>query len=701
MKKRILSALFALLFVVLTSLSVSANTINMQPINEEPMYESFSYTVSEGEKYIVDSPAPYRPIGKINSETLKTALSSPSDIDVTENGIYISDKTENCVIHTDADFNVKKVFKGFLKNGKEEKFSEPLGISAANGKLYIADSGNKRIVVLDENGDLVSIIERPESTLLSESLDFVPQKLDVDGDGRIYVIVKGVYEGIMEFYEDGSFGGFVGSIPVDVDPITALWKKLLSKEQSQKLERFIPVEYTNISLDKDGFIYTVSLMAENQDNIRRLNASGSDILIRDSLGGIDISGAILCSNVDNSDEIVSNLVDIMVDENDLYYVLDSQYGRIFTYDNRGNMLFSFGGLNNSQNGSFGHASAMALIGNILCVADGESGTITLFERTDYANAIFTATALYGDDKYNESIDAWNDVLQYNGNFTLAYSMIGKAFYQLGNYSQSMEYYKKAANQSGYSKAFEVWRDNLYSKYFIDIVIGIVLIIAVIITVSVLLKRRRSKTEESKVLRDLKYPFYVIFHPFDGFWDLKYEKRGRAWISTLLIILTIVAMTLERSLSGFAVSSTPGYKVDIVYQLKLVLVPLALFIISNMSITTLMDGKGSFKDLYIASGYVLLPFAFIKLPLTLFSNLLTQTEAVYVTLLNAIAIIWVVFLLFCALMSLHEYTPGKTVATMIFTVIAMVIICFICVLFFSLFSELVGFLYTLFREMLYR
>ena len=82
-------------------------------------------------------------------------------------------------------------------------------------------------------------------------------------------------------------------------------------------------------------------------------------------------------------------------------------------------------------------------------------------------------------------------------------------------------------------------------------------------------------------------------------------------------------------------------------------------------------------------------------------MLTQNELMYVQLLNVIAIVWVAFLLFGALLSTHEYTGSKTVATLIITVVAMLIICFICVLFFSLFSELVGFVYTMFQEMRYR
>jgi len=92
---------------------------------------------------------------------------------------------------------------------------------------------------------------------------------------------------------------------------------------------------------------------------------------------------------------------------------------------------------------------------------------------------------------------------------------------------------------------------------------------------------------------------------------------------------------------------------------------------------------------------------VKLPLVLVSNLLTQTEAIYVGLFNSLAMVWVAFLLFSALLCIHEYTLGKTVGTVIITAVAMIIICFICVLFFSLFSELVGFVYTIIRETQYR
>ena len=55
----------------------------------------------------------------------------------------------------------------------------------------------------------------------------------------------------------------------------------------------------------------------------------------------------------------------------------------------------------------------------------------------------------------------------------------------------------------------------------------------------------------------------------------------------------------------------------------------------------------------------------------------------------------------ALSGTHEYPGGKTVGVALLTGVVMVIICFICVLFFFLFTEIAGFLYTIVEELRYR
>lgn len=695
--KRLLA--FAGAFLLLTA-PVSAATV---AVEEEPVYTSFTYTVSEGKIHSIASPAPYRVQAQVNAASLGVPLKEPVDLCVYDREVYIVDRANNCILHTDEHFDLLHTINGFVWQGQEHTFSAPEGVDVTAEYIYIADTGNRRIVVLNKDGSCYTVIEEPDEEVLSNDLTFEPRKLAADGKGRVYAVCKGVYEGIMELYDDGSFGGFVGSIPVDPDPFTLLWKSLLSKEQREKLENFIPVEYTNLTLDRDGFLYTVSLAAEGQDCIRRLNAADGDILVRSALGNIPVSGVVEEASGFPKKGALSDFVDITVGDDGVYYALDSEYGRIHAYDENGNMLFVFGGRSTGQNGTFPKAASIELLGDTVLVADSNMANITLFTRTAYADAVFLGIDQYRNDEYAASIETWDEVLQYNRGLVLAYSKIGQAYYQMGQYEQAMDYFEKAIDQTNYSKAYTRYRTAWFTENFTLVILVAVGVIALLVGLSVLKRRLLAKhpIKQGSVLDCLQYPLYVILHPFDGFWDLKHEKRGRKWVSTLLVFLTIVAFAAERSLSGFAVSAVPDRQFDILYELKFVLIPLILFLVGNMSITTLMDGKGTFGQIYTAVGYALTPLILIKLPMTLVSNWFTQSEAMYLHLLNAIALLWAAFLLFAALMNTHEYTAGKTVGTLVITLVAMVIICFICVLFFSLFSKLVGFVYTMFQEAQYR
>lgn len=680
--------------------AAAADAPGMQRIDGDPVYESFTY-IDDGENGIkaILSPAAYRPVFLVDAASIGTSLSEPADLFVLGDEVYIADRAGGKVIVTDTEFRVKKEITGFTWQGTDETLLNPEGVYAAADKIYIADTGNRRIVVMNRGGDCLSVITAPQSELLSENLIFEPLKIAVDGHGRIYAVVKGVYEGIMELYEDGSFAGFVGSIPVSPDPLMLFWKTIMTKEARSKLANFVPVEYTNLTVDSAGFIYATSLADENMNSIRRLNSAGSDILIRSSLGNIPVNGAV----TDGETTLASDFADVAADGEKMFFALDRKYGRVFTYDTFGNLLFVFGGTYTGQTGTFQKASAIALCGDRVLVSDLDAGTITVFEQTEYAAAILRGAALYNEDRYEESIAAWESVLTLNPYYRQAYDKIGMALYQMKQYREAMTYFEKAGDQEQYSKAFSRAREETLSENFPWIIAGIVLVLILLTMVTRFVRRWLNKHPVKKggIADSLGYVFHVLRHPVDGFWDLKNEKRGRVWVSTLLILLTVAAFAMERGLTGFALAAQPFSQLDWSHELKLVLIPLVLFLVANMSVTSLMDGKGSFRQLYTAVGYVLTPLVLVKIPVTLISGFLTADEAIYVNLLSALAVIYAGLLLLAALSGTHEYSGGKTVGVALLTGVVMVIICFICVLFFFLLSEIAGFLYTIVEEMRYR
>ena len=115
----------------------------------------------------------------------------------------------------------------------------------------------------------------------------------------------------------------------------------------------------------------------------------------------------------------------------------------------------------------------------------------------------------------------------------------------------------------------------------------------------------------------------------------------------------------------------------------------------------MQGEGTFKDIVMTAGYACLPFVLIPLPVAIISNISTYTESVYLDAANYLALIWFALLLFFGIMTVHQYSLGKMVGTAVVTAVAMAAIIFLCLLFYNLFSQLVGFVYSLYKEIALR
>ncbi|QHW34499.1 YIP1 family protein [Paenibacillus rhizovicinus] len=200
---------------------------------------------------------------------------------------------------------------------------------------------------------------------------------------------------------------------------------------------------------------------------------------------------------------------------------------------------------------------------------------------------------------------------------------------------------------------------------------------------------------------LKFPLHLIVRPFDGFWDMKYEGKGKMKVSLLILLAVILTTILQKQFAGFLVNMVDPRSLNSLDDLEFTILPFLLFCVANWSITTLMEGEGKFKEIVMATGYALLPIVLINLPMTLISRFMTQEETAFYYLLNSIATVWFVILLFVGIMTVHQYTPAKTVLTMALTVIAMGFVVFIATLAFSLGSQIYWFIYDVYREIIFR
>src|SRR5690606_2718772 len=250
--------------------------------------------------------------------------------------------------------------------------------------------------------ELEKIVDSPQSEVIKQDFDFKPVRVVVDKAQRIYVMASGVFDGFMEFNADGEFTTFIGANRVQVNPIEYLWKQLATKEQRSQMVQFIPTEFTNLDINEQGFIYATNGDSFG-DTIKKLNAQGNDILRRE--------GYFNPRGDENYyvDDGPSRLIDIDVWHSEIYSVLDSKRGRVFTYNGDGHLMYIFGGLGNLR-GEFVNPIAIERLGNDFLVLDRALGEITVFEPTVYGTTLNEAVKAYYNGEEEDAYHLYQETI---------------------------------------------------------------------------------------------------------------------------------------------------------------------------------------------------------------------------------------------------------------------------------------------------
>lgn len=652
------------------------------------------------EREAVPAPLPYVPGKIIRGEDIGAdAFASPEDMTIHDGIVYLTDTGNNRIVVFEANSKTSRVIDSFERNGEADGFNRPEGlfVDTDNGHLYVADTGNRRIVELTAEGEFVKVIFAPESSILRGSFQFTPTKVGLDKAKRVYVISKNAYEGIMEFDADGEFVGFVGTNRVSFNPVDLLWKRISTKEQRDQMVQFVPLEFNNMNVDSDGFIYTTTSEVNSDEPIKRLNPSGIDILRRE--GYIPPKGDIHVLEV-GSIPGSSTFVAVNADEAGIYHGLDSKRGRIFTYDRDGNLLHQFGGIGNAV-GRFRAPVALDSWEDSIYVLDKTQGQMTVFDLTPYGRAIRSAVIAQFNGDAETAESQWQQVLRLNRNNEIAYIGIGKALLKRGDNAEAMEHFKLGNNRKYYSEAFKRHREEWIERNFGFMAGGLLLLLLIPIAWKRWGRKTVKKQNYASEAGVWSNPFYTMRHPFNGFWEMKFENKGRPAIAIGIVMMLAVVLILKQQYSGFIVNFNQPDDLNSLAQFRFVLLPFLLWIVANWSLTTLMEGEGKLREIVMATGYSLLPFIIIYLPQILLSQVVTLQESAFYYMLDSIAVLWFILLLFVGTMTVHQYTPGKTIVTMLLTVVVIGIILFLALLVFSVVQQMAAFFISIYNEIIFR
>ena len=422
-------------------------------------------------------------------------ITGGEDLFVYGDRLYLLDSGSKSVLILDENYRLAGRIEQFLyEDGSEYLLQDPKGLYIRDDRLYIADkgsaSGNQsaglgdpaaagRVIRCTLDGKIDREYTRPDTALLDSTALFKPVKVVADAVGNCYVLCEDLYQGLVNYDKDGDFTAFFGGNQVQLSSnqlMAYFWKKILTREQAQKMIRFLPVEYTNAFIVGD-FIYTVTKTNTNSvDEIQKLNPIGRNVLHfsetdaaypKNNFG--DVETAYFKQTLYDS-----QLVDIHVDEDDLITVLDFERGRLFQYDQECNIVAVFGS-KGSQKGNFLNPTAVEKFAGSYVVLDKAKRCLTTFQETEYMQHVRQGIRYYQKNLNTESleevIEPWEKVLSLNSGYRLAYLNIGRALSQQGRYEEALEYFKLAQNREEYSQAFRQVRTQFVKRTFVWILLG--------------------------------------------------------------------------------------------------------------------------------------------------------------------------------------------------------------------------------------
>lgn len=692
MRKTATAVVFIMLFAVLSVFPAAAESTNY---NVDMPY--YSYTYDDNDR-VVQTPAPYYTEKTVSGSDIGVGgFKTLSDIfyDKESGLIYLTDSVNNRVIVVNGNYKPIKEIKAEENGG----LNTPGSVCVRDGKIYIADTGNSRILVLeDKSFKVIKELKKPEVKLFDANYKYSPSRIAVDLAGRIYVIATDINDGILLLNENGEFIRFAAAPKVT----TSLWNKFLklfmTKAQKAELEKSVPTEYSSFLMDENGFLYLTS-SDSTVHPITKLNSQGTDIL---EYSDDEYPDGDASHKLNKTAPVVSRFVDITVRNDGIYASIDTEKGRVFVYDSEGNMIYCFGGIG-TQNGTFYSPSAIEFVGDKLLVTDSFYGTVTVFAKTDFGAAADSATVYMQNGDYTNAAKMWKEVLRLCPDYSFAKLNLARVDIQNKDYKAALSKLHGTKSFSYYSKAFKGCRKEFIREHFTILIIGLCVLAAAIILLRYALRKYSVKERllKNRLFRELNYSNHTMFHPFDGFWDLKREKRGSFRAANILMILFALLYGLRAQFSGYIFTGALQSQINAVFETGKVFIPLFLWIVSNWCFTTLMDGEGSMKDIYTATAYSLKPYIITAVPLWLLSLCLTEEEAFIYTSLSTIVTVWTLALIFFSMMVTHDYTLSKGIITAVLTLVGICLILFIALTFTNIIQKIYDFGFDIYSEMNYR
>ncbi len=270
-------------------------------------------------------------------------LNHPRDVWAAKDGrVYVADSGNHRIVVFGPDGKV--VAKWGSKGGAQGQFNEPWGVAVGkDGRVYVADTWNHRIQVFDSNGKFLKSWGSFVSTngeLGQPGVFWGPRDIAIDAKGNIYVTDTG-NKRVQVFDPDGKFlaqFGGAGSDPGKFD------------------------EPVGLAIDKAGNVYVADTWNQR---VQKFSGTGYAFLMSWPIHGWESQSVV-------------NKPYLAVDSQNRVYASDPENFRILVFTDSGKFLYTFGDYGTDSH-SFGMPNGVS-IGpkGLLYVADADNNRVMVF-----------------------------------------------------------------------------------------------------------------------------------------------------------------------------------------------------------------------------------------------------------------------------------------------------------------------------------
>lgn len=736
--KKLLKRVALLLSVILVVLAVS------EPFETYAKLPYLTYTQNGYGQYVETQAAytPYTTLTRIQSDIESVEdliLSSPSDIKITDDGyMYIADTKNSRIIVATLDGKLDRIIG-------EDILAKPTGVFVTEDEetgytyVYVADNeieskeiepnreerkkngavyvfkykkDEKPVVTAIENVatetgvtwmtyevdykyDLDTYYTNPESPLYgSEGYRFVPMKVAVDQGGIMYIICKSNTNGIVQISpeEGGTFLGYFGTNEITVSLSYIIQEFFLTSKQAETSIRGGVDTPTNVDIDDDGLIYTVTQSTGTQQTIKKLNKSGANML--------------------KTEVNPKNAVGITAGQYDNVYAVSST-GYIYEYTGEGSLLFRFGGKDEQafRVGLFASISAIDVDKNDrLYVVDDVNNEIQIFQPTEFTDLVHESLVLYQNGRYTESKKPLEEIILMNSLFDYANEAMGHALFQEENFKDALYYYRLAKDYDGYSDSFWEIRNVWLTENLIYAVILIILLWILLKALGKLdklvgiynpIRKATAKIREKSLYKQIMFAKQYIRHPIDGAYSIKHEGMKSYPAIIFFMVLFMVIMIVNKYFSGFLVKTVRDGSYYIPTDILTVVLGFLFAAAITYLICTITDGEARFKDILMGYLYSFTPYFILQPIIYVVGMVVTQNEYFIIEFANVIMFVWIAILLFMSIKELNNYSTKETFKVIGITLFAAIVFVALAFIMYVLAVQVINFVLSIYGEVVYR